>query len=1525
MRLRLNLCVLLFIAPQWLFAQNPVAGDASEDGLFVWLKATDGLNADENLKKFLQDNPELANYKWKRTFITNTEPLNRIYTVKGFSNANVRDQFAILIQRMTGVDMVESIPDYRFFHTPNDLQTKQWNLNKIQAESAWDISKGGKNILVGLVDDGMDTAHSDLQPALWHNPKEIPGNGKDDDGNGYADDCYGWDMADNDNNPGVVVSDNLSHGTHCAGIIGAASNNSNGIASIGYNVKILAVKCGKNGQPYIYNGYEGVEYCINNGTRIVSMSWGGGGYSATYQAIFDYAYKKGVICVAAAGNSSTNAVMYPAGYNHVIAVGSTTNTDAKSGFSNYGSWVDVMAPGSAIYSTLPGNTYGNYSGTSMACPLVSGLCALMLSKNPSASATQIEACLKSGCENIDGMNPSYINQMGSGRINALQSMRCLASVLAGFQPSKWRVCTGDTIQFTDRSTTNVTQWKWTFSGGTPNSSALQHPVVRYNTPGKYKVKLWVTDGKDADSVEIEFAISAGVPTLAFSGKQSIYSGDYGTIEAILSGTGPWDITYTDGTNVFTNKGIQYSPYFILVSPKKNTIYKPLTVSESACNGTVSDSAVFTVLPPPAGGSGSCDSGYLFQMALSDGSRAMRALDLEVANDSTVLLAGYNGSGSGQDGFLASVNTNGKINWAKRSGGSSEDGFYCVDIDESGSVYTGGYTYSATSGRSAVMAKYKPDGSLAWRKIYGFGSEYIYRVNVSADRKYVYFTGLSLDQSYGSEDFTIYKLDTNGNVQWVKQVGDGELNRNHQMLETNNGNDLYVIGNFGDAFPVLHGCLLKLDANGSIVWNKKYQLPTNYQVSFHDIKSWGNDLIVYGYLGLNSGGNTSVTRETMLARLASDGTVKWAKKYSLSTTNPWQMQIIDKQILLSGGNSNNGEDGFILLTDSNGNVLLAKNLGTTASEYIFGLRTTNNKEIYFAGYQNPGTSRAWFGKTGCRLNALCNATDATPGVQNITLNSGNLSWNVKDFNRPVTFNLTETSFTPSLTVICKSNKIQKPPCDGKPAFKITDNCWGKPVGFTYAGTIEKYIPESWSWDFGDGGSASGNPVEHRFTKQGTYRVVMKVLSRLGNFTCIDSSVQFYRAVDSFRILSMPPDTTICAGDSIQLSAIQFLCENPLLKYKWTPVWINHATAARPWVSPKMTQFYSVEVTDGLGRKATGFMKITVNPNCCKSKARWAVNAPFCEGDTIYFRNISTAKSNAVFAWKFPGTNLPVYNGKNPTGVVFPKSGVYKVSLSLLDQCSSDAIDSNIFIFPKPKAYAGHDTLFCRADSLQLGEDPVGRNQYRWSPTAGLNSTVIANPVARITAPVVYHLKVSDENGCSNLDTVVIGFGTPPEAYLGPDTTLCTGESTWIGTAPVPGTSYLWNQGAATSSVWVSTAGTYICTARNICGEKKDTIVVKFDNCMCPVYIPNAFTPGRSSGLNDRLNIVFTCPYSSANLRIYNRWGQKVFETADLNVLWDGNYLGKRVPDGAYYCVLSVKGKYKGRVQEVIKNGIVYVLD
>ena len=436
----------------------------------------------------------------------NSPELQRTYLLEFSDYGNVA---AIIseIDATNSIDYVERVPmDYTDL-TPNDPSySSMWHLATIGASSAWNYFSTGSTIKIAIVDNAVDRTHPDLSGNLWVNAGEIASNSLDDDGNGYADDINGYDVSNNDGNPNPP-NNSFDHGTHCAGISSASTNNSVGIASIGYSCKIIAVKATNDAASpsAVTDGYNGIVYAVAAGADVISLSWGGTGSSTTAQNIITWASNQGCVIVAAAGNSNVNTMHYPAAYTECIAVAATGSSDAKASFSNYGSWVDISAPGNNIYSTLPSNQYGNMSGTSMATPLVAGLAGLMLSLNPSLTPADIKNCMYTTATNINAQNPSYIGQLGAGRINASAAMNCISGTLnwppsAMFTANVTTVTAGGSVTFTDQSVYNPTTWSWTFAGGTPASYVGQNPPpIVYNTPGTYNVSLIVTNGNGSDT------------------------------------------------------------------------------------------------------------------------------------------------------------------------------------------------------------------------------------------------------------------------------------------------------------------------------------------------------------------------------------------------------------------------------------------------------------------------------------------------------------------------------------------------------------------------------------------------------------------------------------------------------------------------------------------------------------------------------------------------------------------------------------------------------------------------------------------------------------------------------------------------------------------------------------------------------------------------------------------------------------------------------------------------------------------
>ena len=330
---------------------------------------------------------------------------------------------------------IEAVPDDPGF-------SGLWGLNNtgqtggtadadIDALEAWEAQTGSQEVLIAVIDTGVDYSHEDLEDNMWANDAELNGEaGVDDDNNGFIDDVKGWDFYNNNNNP----FDDNGHGTHCAGTIGAVGNNGIGVVGVNWNVKLLPIKfLNSSGSGSISDAVEAVNYATLMGVDVMSNSWGGRGSSQALEDAISAANEAGILFIAAAGNANNNndiTPFYPASHDvpNVVAVAATDDDDQKASFSNYGAQsVDVGAPGVNIYSTVPTGScslcdpsgYKSIGGTSMAAPHVAGVAGLIKAQFPELTSDGIKLRLLAGVDIIPSLSEITV---GGGRINAFNCL-----------------------------------------------------------------------------------------------------------------------------------------------------------------------------------------------------------------------------------------------------------------------------------------------------------------------------------------------------------------------------------------------------------------------------------------------------------------------------------------------------------------------------------------------------------------------------------------------------------------------------------------------------------------------------------------------------------------------------------------------------------------------------------------------------------------------------------------------------------------------------------------------------------------------------------------------------------------------------------------------------------------------------------------------------------------------------------------------------------------------------------------------
>lgn len=458
----------------------------------------------------------------------------RFYELSFPEEIPVKEAVDALLQN-PNIRTAEAVWALPFAVTPDDPQfNSQWHMTSmnVNVRAAWDEEAGSDSIIIADIDSGVNYNHSDLRGNIWVNPGEdIDGdgvvfdaddlNGIDDDGNGIIDDLIGYDFLtgigsaasyEDNGTPDPDVMDRNGHGTHVGGIMAEITNNGvngSGMAGGWYGgsrsyrgVSIMCLRVGATGSDG--NGYvnsnncgTALQYAARNGAKIANASWGSSG-TTTMNAAMQLCDSAGMTVCHAAGNNNADEPDYmdydPYGFE-VLSVASVEGNDCKTGFSNFGYWVDISAYGSAILSTYSTSgavpTMATLWGTSMASPHVAGLAALIRSQMPSLNKSQVDSLILNTAVDVNGLscNASYFAKLGAGRIDAeaalagLASARFISDVDEGPAPL--------TVNFTDQSPYSPTAWDWSF--GTGDLSTDQNPTYVYTEPGIYDVSLIVDD------------------------------------------------------------------------------------------------------------------------------------------------------------------------------------------------------------------------------------------------------------------------------------------------------------------------------------------------------------------------------------------------------------------------------------------------------------------------------------------------------------------------------------------------------------------------------------------------------------------------------------------------------------------------------------------------------------------------------------------------------------------------------------------------------------------------------------------------------------------------------------------------------------------------------------------------------------------------------------------------------------------------------------------------------------------------
>lgn len=523
---------ILLLAITFLTFVFTNAQEFSKTRILVKYNNTTNSKSENSVNKILAEN----NFKTSRSlsFKNENQKSNKSKETILFTFETEIDVLKIVSElKNTGLfEVVE--PDYiaygtgkkvdntTFTTTPNDeffSSARQWSLINdgsfatgtvtstsgadIDMQSAWDITTGNPNITIAVLDTGLKMDHPEFAGRIWINPNETS-DGADTDSNTFIDDINGWDFVNNDNDP----TDNQGHGTNVTGIIAATGNNSIGYAGVDWKCKIMPLKVLNFENEGVYsNTIEGINYAVSKGVKIINISIAGVDESTLLEEAINNAYASGVIMIVSMGNKNTNIVRYPASYANTIAVGSTDTHDQRSNpfnsedpatsGSNFGSHIDIVAPGSYILGLdFASDTQYNifYSGTSQSAPLVAGICSLILDKKPNLTVEEIRAVLRDSADDMVG-DPSedvvgWDQYYGAGRVNAFKALQKVLST-ENFNAEKFSFYPNPTSGILNMSE-KLNDYNYTV----------------YNILGKRVLKGTISDGK----INLE-AINKGIYTL----------------------------------------------------------------------------------------------------------------------------------------------------------------------------------------------------------------------------------------------------------------------------------------------------------------------------------------------------------------------------------------------------------------------------------------------------------------------------------------------------------------------------------------------------------------------------------------------------------------------------------------------------------------------------------------------------------------------------------------------------------------------------------------------------------------------------------------------------------------------------------------------------------------------------------------------------------------------------------------------------------------------------------------------------
>lgn len=1405
-----------------------------------------------------------------RAFSLSDRRLQYIYLLTYQAEVLLEDRLLEKLRELNYVRYAEKVPNYHLFDcAPDDaLFAQQWSMTNTNMPAAFDLLVNGgscnfnnvpvcnEGVVLAMVDDAVLTTHEDLAPMLWVNPGEIAGNGIDDDENGYIDDINGWDAAFNDNNPYPdVLTD--THGTHCAGIAAAQTNNGIGVASPAGNfVQLMPVKIASFGT--LTAPYQGVQYAIAAGADVISMSWGGGGFSNTYQTLFEVAHDKGIVCVAAAGNDHVDIPMYPASYNHVISVAATNSANQLADFSNFGSTIDIAAPGVDIMSCLADNNsaYGQMSGTSMACPFVSSVCAMMLYLNPVLSPDDVLSCLQSTATDVSAQNPDYIGLMGAGVVNVEGVFQCLENVpVAGFSFLYDVYCPGEMVQLTDESVScQISGWQWSFPGGSPATSTAQNPTVNFPS-GTYNISLTVTNVYGSNTVSQ--SILVGSPTVTLGGGGNIVEGSILSLQLTYNGSLPYDVVYTDGTNNYALNGINENPYFFSVSPSDTTTYTLVSANNANCTANISGMAQVNVLSV-SGNEQVCKFGNVYGNA---GDNSLNRLTSYNPVTETVHI----GTGTPH---ISIINTaSGDVVDAKTYSGLTWPGVNYTNAPNGDLIGIRSDTWGPNS--KWYANRIDAAGNLIWAVRYeGSGRQQVPNIIPSLGDNY-FIAGWYNNTGGSSDDFGVIKIDGNGNViaSLALNKGDDQMGQ----ITPDGSGGLYMIGEVEHDQTIT---FIHLNQNLSVLQTHQYIAAAPYYSEGRSVirtSDGGYALTIYQ----NTSGSSQYAA---LMKLNASYNIEWVKRFSPTVAyihcySNDLMEDADGNIYVAGdiALTLSSFRAFFAKFSPTGTLLLSKvtaDAAGIAANARYGTIKYNPNSAFAPFILGSFPLGGPFGGTDICIVRTTGDLDECM-LADYPLNVVDEAWNYL----PLTMTESPVSLIPQPLIATTVDETINRQSDCLDC--IQDNCTltceiNLPVSGFCAGSSQLLSADcsadSYLWYINGNIAGSDSVITYLFDHAG------------------DFDIQLYASNNECTVLAegnisvagatgdAGTDLILCPGEQGQLEA------SGGTGYIWYPsIGLSNPAIANPVLTPDSSRTYFVTIINAAGCVTTDSVQVWIAPPPVLLPAE--LDTILCDTDTLIYQIWNGSPiSDYTYAWS-PSGGLSCTDCPNPL-LTINASATYTLTVSNSFGCSAIQTFS---------AYIGHypvsaDTIFqttCLISEAGFFTDTLPNQTgcdsliYRLVSLLPSNIDTIYQTTCLPEEEGIENLALSNQFGCDSTITIITELLSGSESTIN----LFTCDETLLGSV------------------------TEIFQAQNGCDSTVITITSLDIGCEeYQIAIPNAFSPNQD-GLNDSF-FVRSNDIVSLYLAVYNRWGEKVFETENLNTTWNGQFKDKECEIGVY--VFYAKG-------------------